>query len=143
MQPSSIVGQVNRSMNAGVPALDQMSSSNPGFNPGNMPPASAPMPNKSPMSAIHKALGRRGINPASIPQLNQSPQISAQTPPPPQMPVGESGGVAQASSAPTASMPVSETELILRALSKHLDHKGKIEEKLLNAMIPEPNGIQE
>ena len=138
MQPSSIVGQVNRSMNAGVPALDQMSSSNPGFNPGNMPPASAPMPNKSPMSAIHRALGRRGINPASIPQLNQ-PQ-TPQTPPQIAPPVAQQ---ATASSAPTASMPVSETELILKALSKHLDHKGKIEEKLLNAMIPEPNGIQE
>jgi hypothetical protein len=90
------------------------------------------------MSAIHRALGRRGINPASIPQLNQ-PQ-TPQTPPQVAPQVAQQ---ATASSAPTASMPVSETELILRALSKHLDHKGKIEEKLLNAMIPEPNGIQE
>jgi hypothetical protein len=149
--PNSIVGQVNRSMNAGVPALDQMTSSNPGFNPGNMPPPNTPMPNKSPMSAIHRALARRGINPANIPQL-QSPQIPANgvgqgggVVPQPQMgtPAAGSGGVAQASSAPTPSMPVSETELILKALSKHLDHRGKIEERLLNAMIPEPNGIQQ
>ena len=134
MQPSSIVGQVNRSMNAGVPALDQMSSSNPGFNPGMMPPASSPMPNMSPAigeTALHRHFKRAG---QPVPQQLQG-QPAPQVPP-------EVAQQATASSAPQPAMPVSETELILKALSHHLDHKGKMEEKLLNAMIPEPNGIQ-
>ena len=129
MEPSTIIGQVNRSMNAGVPALDQMSSSNPGFNPGNIPPSSAPMPNGSPMTGVETALHRHfKRNNMAVPQQlqPQQPEIT--------LPVQDANP-----SQSGTQIPVSEVELVLRALSKHLDHKNKIEDKLLNTILPTQN----
>ncbi len=121
-------------MQQGVPALDQNTPTSPNFEPGMTTP-SIPMPDKSPatMMHLHSALQRRGINPASIAQLNNSnnsvtlPTQAIQDHNPQQ---------------PGVQIPASEAELIIKALSRRLEHRNKIEASVAKAIIPQEQEIQ-
>lgn len=126
MGPVSLVGQLNRSMNAGNPVLDQVSNSAPTFDPSSQPPAQAPMPDKSPMSAMHPALEsafkRRGLSVPAQLQQSQAPQL-------------------QAASQPTQNP--TEAELIVKAIdrlagtfAKRLEMLSGHEERIRDTVLP-------
>lgn len=133
MQPQpSLMSQLTNSMATGGSPLNIQSPGSPMAQPGLSPPQPSPMPNKT--FHLEAALKRRGMTmPASI---------QGGAPPPPPMPQdpsqaqGQPPQVAQPAPAePTA--PLSEVELIIKALSHHLDHKGKMEAKVLEAALPQ------
>lgn len=123
MEPTSLIGQAARSMNIpGNPAMNQVSATAPTAQPGMMPPAPTPMPDKSPASEIkktplHGAFERRGM---PVPGQLQSP---------PSTPLADP-------SQQGANMPVSEAELILKALSSRLGMIGKHESAVRDHLFP-------
>jgi hypothetical protein len=88
------------------------------------------MPNKT--FHLEAALKRRGM------QMPASLQGGA--PPAPPMPTDPSQAQGQPQPAQPAPVepatPLSEVELIIKALTKHLDHRGKLEAKILEAALP-------
>lgn len=56
--PVSILGQTNSAINAGNPAMDQVSAQAPTFNPNLQAPPNQPMPDKSPMSQFAQGLAQ-------------------------------------------------------------------------------------
>lgn len=144
MPPTSILGQISQSMASGQSPLNSISSSSPAFQPGLTPP-SVPMPDKSPASFIHRAAGRRGMDLSNHPQLQanfaQSPTPGAPVNSDPSsftnpqqatLPIQD-----QNPQQPGVQVPISEAELIVKALNKRLDHHTKMTEKLMNTMLPE------
>ncbi len=131
MNPTGFIGQLNRSMQADTPALDQVTGTSPNFDPSLATPAPSAMPDKSPatMMHLHGALARRGINPTSIEQLNQPEQAGGQ--PLVTLPIQD-----QSPQQPGVQVPMSEADLIIKALSKRLDHRNKMEASVAKAMLP-------
>lgn len=70
--PSTIVGQTNAQINAGQPALNQVSAQSPNFNPSLQAPPNATMPDKSPMARFSQGLAG--------PQPQQQPTKPPQNP---------------------------------------------------------------
>lgn len=134
MQPTSVLGQLNQSMQAGTPTLDQVSGSSPNFDPNLQPTSPAPMPQGSPatMMHLHGALSRRGINPTSIQQLNDAGQQGGSNGQPlVTLPIQD-----QNQEQPGVQVPMSEADLIIKALSKRLDHRNKMEATVAKVMMP-------
>lgn len=133
MPPQSPIGQLNSSMQAGTPEISQVSGGSPNFDPSLVAPQNTPMGDKSPASEIHetplhRALKRRGI---SIP-----PQLQSQTAPTPGM---TTLPIQDESAQPGVQVPTSEAELIIKALTKRMDHHSKVTEKLLDSFLPQAN----
>jgi hypothetical protein len=127
MNPQSLMGRLTQGMAAGSSPMDQVTPGSPMFQPGMTPPQQAPMPNKS--FHLQKAFQRRGMPmPPQVAQMDtqQPPQATPQSGQPPQPAVTQQPQV-----------PLSEAELIIKAMAKHLDHKGKMEAKILEAALPQ------
>jgi hypothetical protein len=131
-QPS-LMSQLSQQMVSGGSPMNVQTPGSPGFNPQMQTP-SVPNPNRSGglLTPLHHALARRGIDHTQIPQLSgQQPsqgQPSAMQPPPTAMAQPAQQG---------ATIPVSETELILKSFEKHLSHRDKLQAKVLEAALPQ------
>jgi hypothetical protein len=127
-----MLGQLNQSMQAGTPAIDQVSGSSPNFDPNLQPMGPSPMPEKSvgTMMHLHGALKRRGIDPASLPQLSQNASGMVT------MPNAAEGDHNPAQ--PGVQVPVTEAELIIKALTTRLGHHSKLEASIADALLPQP-----
>lgn len=129
MNPQGLLGQLNQSMQQGVPALGQVSGTSPNFDASLQPQPPTAMPQKSPatMMHLHGAAQRRGIDPASVQQLQ--PDASGNV----TLPVQDSN-----TQQPGVQVPVSEAELILKALSSRLGMIGKHESAVRDHLFPQP-----
>ena len=134
--PSTIIGQLQQSMSGGQPALGQVSSQSPTFDPTTQTPPQTPMPQGSPLS---RAFSRRGMQ---MPQGQQAPTAQPTQQPQPMVTLP---GVTDQSKAPGVQVPVSEAEKLIGALeklggtfSKRLDVINGHEEAVRNAALPSP-----
>lgn len=117
--PLGAQGDLARSMTAGQPAPMQQSPLSSNFAPNLVVPPPPQLPNKSPMSAMSPALQ------AAMQRGSQS----TQTPPAPQqnsqqvtLPVQD-----QNQQQPGIQVPISEAELIIKAMTERLKHTTKME----------------
>lgn len=108
-QPLGIPGQVNRMMNQGIPAMDQQTTNSPGFNPGMIPPANTPMPQRSPMAQFTQGLAQQ-----PSPAQPQAPQP------------GQPNQAGSPAPAPGMNPLELRRDLIIRALTNHLASLDKI-----------------
>lgn len=136
--PNSIVGQLNRSINAGAPVLDQVSSSSPNFDSMLQPPANTPMPNKSPVTPLERALHRRGMTNVQVPQQASQQATQGQGGPEITLPVNDSNP-----NQPGVQVPASEAEKLIGALEKisgtfgkRLEMINKHEERVRDHVFP-------
>lgn len=142
MNPQNLLSQLNSSMQAGVPEPGQVSGTSPAFQPSLQPPPTSPMPEKSPASeitetALHRAFKRRQMPlPA---QLQPTGEMAGQNGLPVSHPVSNMppNGMQNDPSQPQPEVPMSEVELILKAMGTHIKHKDKMEEKIMHAFLPE------
>lgn len=127
MNPS-LMARLTQGMQAGNSPMNTVTSGSPNFQPSLQSPTPSPMPNKT--FHLEAALKRRGMQ--LPPQLAQQGEPQAQ------------GGQVTLPNVqdinpqqPGVQVPLSEVELIIKALSKHLDHKNKMEAKVLEAALPQ------
>lgn len=101
-------------------ALTQESPASPNYDPALSAPANPPMPNGSPVADMHLQQYMKGMN-------NQAPAAPApqpQAPAPMQVPE------------PQMQPPVSEAELIIKAMTDRLKHMSKKDEHILGMNAP-------
>lgn len=129
MQPNGLIGQLNQSMSQGQPALSQVSSTSPSFDPSLQVQPPTAMPQKSPatMMHLHSAAARRGIDHTQIPQLQ--PDASGMVTLPVQDANQQEAGV---------QVPISEEMQLIKAITKRLDHHSKMTDKLVTSFLPPP-----
>ncbi len=139
--PNTLIGQAAAAMNSGQPPLGQVSNQAPTFNSSLQVPPISPMPNKSPMSAIHKALLRRNINPSTIPQLGTQNVGVGSNMPPTEVTMPQVQDTNQ--SQPGVQIPVSEAELIIKALTSRLGLIGKHESAIRDHLLPQGVGTNQ
>ena len=133
-----LLGQLNQSMSQGTPALGQVTGQSPNFQPQLQPPAPSPMPDKSPASmipktALHRAFERRG---KQIPPQLQNLGVGSNMPP-------SAAPQATGSTQPPqgVNVPVSEAELIIKALTSRLKTVGEHESAIRDALLPKNLGV--
>lgn len=130
MQPQSLLGQMSASMGSGQSPLNSISSSSPAGDPTLQPPAASPMPQGSPASLIKAAQGR-GMDLSQHPQLQSQPQMPQQPMQTPQPSPGDG----------QVEMPVTEAELLIKALSGRLKtisgHEEKLRDAAINVLTPQ------
>lgn len=132
-QPNTPIGQLSQQMAQGVPALDQNTVGSPNFDPSLQPPMPSAMPQGSPMDAIHRAFARRGKPVPAHLQAPQAPQAQPQQP-------DASGQVTlpiqdENPQQPGTQVQPSEAELLIKAITKRLDHHNKVTEKLVDSFL--------
>lgn len=145
MQPQGLIGQLNQSMAQGQPALSQVSSTSPNFDPSLAATPSTPTPNRSPMSMIHKdhlsaihgAFQRRGMPVPSHLQGGTQPDQGGMVTLPTMQDAnkGEQG----------TQVPITEAMRIVQALDHRLKTLSKNESAIHQALFPpaapqEPQG---
>jgi hypothetical protein len=136
MQPS-LMSQMTNSMANGQGEMGVQTPGSPMFQQALQTPAATPNPDRAAglTSHLHNALRRRGISPEAIPQLNGGQPAPQDPSSAPQAPSSGQPGIGQPAQQPT--IPVSETELILRAMEKHMTHKDKLQMKVVEAALPQ------
>jgi len=148
MNPQTPIGQLNASIQAGVPAPAQVSGSSPNFDPGMTPPVNTPMPEKSPASLLSKhphpvgrAFERRGLpvppqveamlgqNGQPVPNGMQNPPPAAQAfqslPPHPVQNMPPTNLTSPQVPGAPVEKPLSEAEALVKALEKIAGTFGK------------------
>lgn len=124
MQPQGLIGQLNQSMSQGVPALGQVSSTSPNFDPSLQ--AQPPMPNPTSSTgagispALQRAMAKGGQQQSQQPQQPQSVTLPVQDQNPQQ---------------PGVQVPATEAELLIKALSSRLGLIGKHESAIRDHML--------
>lgn len=138
MNPS-LMTQLNNSMQSGGSPMDVQTPGSPMFDPSLQTPSPTPMPQGSPMSQIHvthpdlhAVLQKQGISPGGGDPAMQPNAAGNVT-----LPLQD-----QEPQSPGVQVPLSDAQLIIKAMTKHMDHKNKIEAKVLDAALPQPEPSQ-
>lgn len=133
MNPTpSLMSQLSNTMATGQSPMNVQTPGSPMFDPGLISPNPSPMPNKSPMSMMHLQNHFKNTGMPLPPQLQQMQGGQGQQPLV-TLPIED-----QSQQQPGVQVPASEAELIIKAMTKHLDHKHKMEGKMLDAVLPQP-----
>jgi len=145
MNPQGLIGQLNQSMSQGQPALSQVSSTSPNFDPSLAATPSTPTPDRSPMSfvhkdhlaAVHKAFQRRGLPVPSHLQGGTQPDANGMITLP-TMPDANAGQAGE-------QITPTEAQMIVKALDSRLKTLSKNESAIHSALFPpaapqEPQG---
>lgn len=128
------MSQLNNSMQSGGSPMNVQTPGSPNYDPSLIAPSPTPTPQGSPMSQIHithpdlhAVLQKQGISPAdpNAPTPNAAGNVT--------LPIQD-----EEPQSPGVQVPLSDAQLIIKAMSKHMDHKNKIEAKVLDAAIPQP-----
>lgn len=136
MNPQGLIGQLNQSMAQGQPALSQVSSTSPTFDPSLALAPTTSTPDKSPMSMIHKdhlkaihgAFQRRGLPVPSHLQGGTQPDQNGMItlPTMPDTNKQEAGD----------QVPITEAMKIVAALDSRLKTLSKNESAIHNTLFP-------
>lgn len=114
--------QLAQSMQGGSP-MNIATPGSPTAMPGLQAPAPTPMPDRSPMSMMHKPALQQAV------QQSQMPQQADMTIP---------GLQDQNPQQPGVQVPTSEAELIIKALDSRMKSISKIHEAVANNLYPAP-----
>jgi hypothetical protein len=135
MNPNpSLMTQLTNTMSQGQSPMNVQTPGSPMYQPSLITPAPAPTPDRSPeaamhLGALHRYYEKNGMQKPS--QLTSAPTAqpggSQVT-----LPVQDTNP-----QQPGVQIPVSEAELIVKALTKRLEHHSKAGEKVLNALMPD------
>lgn len=131
MQPS-LMSQLTQSMAQGGSPMNVQTPGSPMYQPSLTPQTPSPMPDKSPTTAMHLGALHRYFEKNNIPKPSQlqsgniAPAGQVTLPPVQDVNPNQSG----------TQIPTSEAELIIKALSKRLEHHSKTAEKIVGSMLP-------
>lgn len=132
----SLMSMLSSGMAQGNSPLNQVQQGSPNFDPSLQTPPNAPMPQKSPVSMMRlsNAANQRGVDLSQHPQMMgaQAPAPAAQ-PQQPQMTLPVQDQNPEQSG---TQVPLSEAELILKAMDSRLKHLSKHEQHLTEVLLP-------